>query len=203
MRAAVKAVMKTIALLLTGPLALVERLARLLVGKDVLFAGQAELLSLVPGKTGSYLRNAYYWLTLKECSMDARFLLGAMFTHSEAEVGRRVYVGAHCILGMVRIGDDTLLADHVQVLSGKNQHSFDDPKIPIQQQPQKFEQVKIGKNVWVGTCAVIMADVGDDSVIGAGSIVTRPIPAGMIAVGSPAKVIRRRTQAEVSNGQAG
>jgi len=197
-----KAIVHAVALLMVLPFALLERGARALARRDVFFAGQAEFFSLFPGKTGSYLRNAYYFLTLDKCPLHLRFLLGTMFTHSEAEIGERVYCGAHCLIGMAKIGDDTLLADHVYVLSGRHQHGTTDPAAAIQDQPQSFKQVSIGKNVWIGTNTVIMADVGDDCVIGAGSVVTRPIPAGSVAVGNPARVIRSRATDPTTNDTA-
>lgn len=193
MKTVIKAIVHGIALLLVLPFALLEKAARALAGRDVFFAGQAEFFSLFPGKAGSYLRNAFYFLTLQRCPLHLRFLLGTMFTHSEAQLGERVYFGAHCIIGMAKIGDDTLLADHVYVLSGRHQHGTTDSAAPIQDQPQTFTQVTIGKNVWIGTNSVIMADVGDDCIIGAGSVVVRPIPSGSVAVGNPAKVIRSRS----------
>jgi virginiamycin A acetyltransferase len=193
MKALVKSVVTAIALLLVLPFALLEKLARSMVGHDVFFAAQGELFSLLPGKTGSYLRNAFYHLTLRQCPLNLRLLLGTMFTHSDVEIGQRVYFGAHCLVGMARIGDDCLFADHVYVLSGRHQHGTADPSLPIQQQPQRFQVITIGRNVWIGTNSVIMADVGDDCIIGAGSVVTRPIASGSVAVGNPARVIRSRS----------
>jgi acetyltransferase-like isoleucine patch superfamily enzyme len=50
----------------------------------------------------------------------------------------------------------------------------------------------IGSNVWLGAAAVVLpgVSVGDDSIIGAGSVVTRDIPSGVVAVGSPCRVVR-------------
>jgi virginiamycin A acetyltransferase len=193
-----KSIASGIALILVSPLVLLERTARALAGRDVFFVAQGEFLGLFPGKTGSYLRNAFYYCTLRKCPLNLRLIFGSMFTHSEAEIGERVYFGAHCIIGMANIGDDSLLADHVYVLSGGHQHGTADGSVTIQGQPQEFVQISIGKNVWIGTNSVIMADVGDDCVIGAGSVVTRPIPPGTVAVGSPARVIRSRTNEAAS-----
>ena len=57
-----------------------------------------------------------------------------------------------------------------------------------------FQPVKIGKWVWVGACSTILAGItiGDKSVIGAGSIVTKDIPSDSVAVGNPAKIIKKR-----------
>ena len=52
--------------------------------------------------------------------------------------------------------------------------------------------VSVGSNVWIGAAAVVLpgVSVGDDSIIGAGSVVTRDIPSGVVAVGSPCRVVR-------------
>lgn len=52
--------------------------------------------------------------------------------------------------------------------------------------------VHIGENVWVGAGAVILpgVSIGNDSVIGAGSVVTKDIPANVVAVGNPCRVLR-------------
>jgi acetyltransferase-like isoleucine patch superfamily enzyme len=51
-----------------------------------------------------------------------------------------------------------------------------------------FTRIRIGRNAWIGNSAVVMADVGDNGVIGAGSVVVKPIPADSVAVGNPAMV---------------
>jgi acetyltransferase-like isoleucine patch superfamily enzyme len=185
-----KAMVKSVAACLVAPLGFSERFARRIMGHDVFFEVHGELLCLVPGKTGRYLRNAYYWMTLKSCPFDCCFLLGSAFTHSGTKVGHRVYLGSFSQVGLATIGDDTLLGDHVHVLSGKKQHSFAGAKRTIQEGPQEFAHIEIGSNCWLGTNSVIMADVGSDCVIGAGSVVTRGGPKNSIAVGNPARVTR-------------
>jgi acetyltransferase-like isoleucine patch superfamily enzyme len=56
--------------------------------------------------------------------------------------------------------------------------------------------VGIGANCWIGASAIVMAAVGEGSTIGAGSIVTKAIPARVIAAGNPARVLRSLDQAE-------
>src|SRR5438105_12265658 len=108
LRRGAKAVTIGMALFLVAPFAGLERLLRMWLNRDVLFAGQGEVLSLVPAKAGRYLRNAYYYLTLDNCPLDCCFMMGVTFTHSEAKVGHRVYIGAYSLIGMVTIGDDTM-----------------------------------------------------------------------------------------------
>ncbi len=188
-RATFKRMLYGIALVLVLPLAGTEIIARRIAGRDVWFSMHGEILSILPGKTGWILRNAYLHLTLARCPLDCCFLFGVLFTHSEAEIGERVYIGARSIVGMARIGDDAMLSDQVQVLSGSYQHGTASG-VRFQEQDQIFKVVNVGRNVWIGANAVVMADVGDNSVIGAGSVVTRSIPADSVAVGAPARVIR-------------
>ena len=190
LRQAVKWIVMASAIVIVAPFAAMERLLRALFKRDVLFAGQGEVLSLVPAKFGRYLRNAYYHFTLRKCPLDCCFMMGVTFTHSEAEVGHRIYIGAYSLIGMVDIGDDTMISDHVYVLSGKNQHGTSNPSLPFQQQPQSFIAISIGKNTWIGANAVVMADVGSQCVVGAASVVTHKIPDFSVAVGTPARVIK-------------
>jgi acetyltransferase-like isoleucine patch superfamily enzyme len=78
------------------------------------------------------------------------------------------------------------------ITAGKNQHKFDFRDKLIRLQGGEFHRVRIGRDCWIGNGAIIMADVGEGSVIAAGSVVTKPIPPYSIAVGSPARVIGER-----------
>jgi acetyltransferase-like isoleucine patch superfamily enzyme len=111
-------------------------------------------------------------------------------------------VGPYCCLGEVTLEDDVLLGSHVSITNGAAQHGIERLDIPIREQPGTWPRVTIGKDSWIGDRAVVMADVGKHCVIGAGSVVTTPIPDYAIAVGVPARVIRFR-QANVSATSAG
>jgi len=157
---------------------------------ELVFAFGAQSFSLLPGLPGSYLRNAYYRMTLQKCSPTSRIEFGVCFAHPQATVGNGVFIGSNCILGRTKIGDRTQIGSAVQILSGGKQHKrAADGKI---QGAEKgvFESVSIGADCWIGAAAIVMADVGEGSTIGAGSVVVHPIPAGCVAVGSPARVIR-------------
>jgi acetyltransferase-like isoleucine patch superfamily enzyme len=93
---------------------------------------------------------------------------------------------------MARIEEHVTIGSNVDILSGTRQHSFEDLDRPIQEQAGIFEPVRIGRNSWIGNSTVIMADVASDCVVGAGSVVARPIPERSIAVGNPARVVRSR-----------
>ena len=91
----------------------------------------------------------------------------------------------------VHIGNNVLTANNVYI--SDNLHSYEDINIPIIKQPVKFKkQVIIGNGAWVGeNVCIIGASIGNNSVIGANSVVTRDIPDFCVAVGSPARVIKK------------
>jgi virginiamycin A acetyltransferase len=189
MKRVLKHIVHAIAIALISPLAASERLARRLLARDVWFVAHGEALSILPGKLGYFIRNAYYFMTLRRGTMNCLISFGTYFTHSQAELGNAVYVGTRCLIGLVTIEDGVLLADHVQVLSGGRQHVSSEPM---------FTRVQIGRSTWVGSGAIVMADVGEHCIIGAGSVVTKPIPDFSVAVGNPARVIRSNVPARVT-----
>jgi acetyltransferase-like isoleucine patch superfamily enzyme len=192
LRSVVRAALVAVAVVLTAPLWLPARLqARLSGGKGV-FTGCSELLSLVPGLPGVYLRRGFYRLCLDACALDCHIGFGTTLAHPQVRIGRGVYVGNRCTLGQVVLDDHATIGSNVDVLSGRHQHHFGRRDTPIQEQGGTFSPVRIGRNCWVGNSAVVMADVGDDCVIGAGSVVVKPVPAGAVAVGNPATVKRWR-----------
>ena len=107
------------------------------------------------------------------------------------ELGDRVFMNYNCVLldcNRIVIGDDTLLAPGVQIMTA---YHPTDPDL----RKRKYEaasEVAIGDNVWIGAGAIICPGVtiGSNTTIGAGSVVTRDIPEGTIAVGNPCRVIR-------------
>jgi virginiamycin A acetyltransferase len=149
-----------------------------------------------PGILGDYLRIAWYRLTLAECSMESRISFGSFFSTPEAHVARGVYIGSYCILGRVTIGERTQIASGVQILSGARQHARDRQGRITGSAEGVFQPVRIGADCWIGAAAIVMADVGDGTTIGAGAVVTKPIPPGVVAAGNPARVIRQAVPAE-------
>jgi acetyltransferase-like isoleucine patch superfamily enzyme len=131
-------------------------------------------------------------MSLDSFGWDCTIEFGTWIAHRRVSIGRCVYVGGRCTLGMCSIGDHTLIGSNVDILAGRYTHRFDDLSKPICEQDHVFRQVRIGRNAWIGNSAVVMDDVGDDTIIGAGSVVVKPIPAGTIAVGNPCIVKKER-----------
>jgi acetyltransferase-like isoleucine patch superfamily enzyme len=198
MKRALKALVNGLALLLVLPTVLLYRLGSLILGPEGVFPGWSQAISLLPGLSGAYLRRAFYKMVLPRCGDDSFISFGSVFSHSTAEVGRMVYVGAYCCLGDVTLEDDVLLGSQVSIMNGGSQHGIERLDVPIREQPGAWPRITIGRDTWIGDRAVVLADVGSHCVIGAGSLVTKPIPDFAIAVGVPAKVIRFRNQPELS-----
>ena len=95
-----------------------------------------------------------------------------------------------CVKKVV-IGKNVLTADRVYI--SDNLHKFSNPNIPILQQGIFVKnEVKIGEGSWIGeNVCIIGASVGKNSIIGANSVVTNDIPDYSIAVGAPARVIKK------------
>lgn len=107
-------------------------------------------------------------------------------------VGEYTRIGLHnTIIGPVSIGNHVNLAQNV-VVSGLN-HNFQNPDIPIDRQGISTSLVTIGDDIWIGANTTVIAGVsiGKHSVIGAGSVVTKDIPDYCVAVGNPARIIKR------------
>lgn len=110
-------------------------------------------------------------------------------------VGKHFYCNYDCVFldcGNITIGDDVMLGPKV-ALYGVNH--------PIDPQIRKYHQdfplpITIGSNVWIGGSTVVCpgASIGDNTVIGAGSVVTGAIPANVVAAGNPCRVIRPITE---------
>jgi len=107
-------------------------------------------------------------------------------------IGDESRVGLHnTIIGPVTIGSHVIMAQGV-VVSGLN-HTYTDPKMLIERQQVTTQVIEIEDDVWVGANVVITAGVhiGKHSVIGAGSVVTGDIPSYSVALGTPARVVKR------------
>ncbi|NKC12968.1 MAG: acyltransferase [Gammaproteobacteria bacterium] len=155
------------------------------------FLHASESIGKVPGLWGIYCRQAFYRATLYSCGQDCYFGWLSTFSIAEARVGRNVYLGRRCSIGFADIGDHVMLADGVQILSGGREHGLATGSGEThQEQAREFRRVTIGEGAWLGTNCIIMADVGAHAVVGAGAVVTKPVPPYGIAVGIPAKVLR-------------
>jgi virginiamycin A acetyltransferase len=184
-RKAVKIAAQGLSLLIALPFAALTVFGRV----SSIFQGIGQLVALVPGLPGDYLRVAFYYLTLRNCSLQSRVSFGTLFSRSSASVGKGVYIGAYCTLGACEIGERTQIASHVQILSGRHQHKRGTDHRIMGATSDDFTSVTIGADCWIGAAAIVMADVGAQTTIGAGAIVTRAVPSNVVAVGNPASTL--------------
>ena len=190
-QAMIKKIAQTITVILILPIYIVFRLLAL-VNKNDAFVSSSQFMSLLPGKTGSYLRNSFYTLTMTKCEQGVVFSFGTLFSQVDTEIEAGTYIGPQCNIGSCKIGQDCLLGSGVHILSGKNQHNIESTDIPIRQQGGRFEKITIGQDTWIGNNSVVMADIGNKCVIAAGSVVVHPVADNMVVAGNPAIVIKER-----------
>lgn len=107
-------------------------------------------------------------------------------------IGDRTKIGlSNTIIGPVTIGNDIRLAQNI-TLSGLN-HNYEDVSRPIHIQGVSTAPITIGDGTWIGANVVVLAGVtiGKNCVIAAGSVVTKDIPSYAVAVGNPARVLKK------------
>lgn len=163
-------------------------------GATAALSGWAQAVSLLPGLSGQYLRRAFYRWVLTHCGEDSVVSFGTVFSHPGVEIGKSAYIGCYCCIGDVTMEDDVLIGSHVSIMNGNKQHGIERLDIPVREQPGEWPRVTIGRDSWVGDRAVVMANVGEHCVVGAGSVVTKPVPDYAIVVGVPARIVGWRKE---------
>lgn len=183
------------ATVLVAPALMSFRIRSLVIGRDRALEGSSQMFALLPGIAGQYLRRAFLARVLQGCHRSATIEFGTIFSQTGARIDERVYIGPRCHLGLVHLERDVLLAAGVHVSSGGQTHGTGEIAVPIRDQEGTRTLVRIGAGSWIGSAAVVMAEVGRDTIVGAGAVVTRPLPDRVVAGGVPARVLRSRDAA--------
>jgi len=111
-------------------------------------------------------------------------------------MGRCVQIGSNCFIGAgpggLIIGDDVLISPNCTILTGN--YKYDRLGVPLPEQGAVNQGVRIGNRVWLGANSVVLAgaEIGDDVIVAAGSVVSGRIAEHSIIQGNPAKVIFTR-----------
>jgi maltose O-acetyltransferase len=177
---------------------------RMLAG-DLYIANDPELAE--HSLRASELMNAYNATSALNPDERRRLLtelLGAVGDGTEirppfyVDYGKHIRIGARTFanfglvaldVAAITVGDDVQIGTNVQLLT---------PTHPVEPEPRraKWEAAKpitIGDNVWLGSGTIVLpgVTVGENTVVGAGSVVVRDVPANVVAVGNPARIVRR------------
>jgi acetyltransferase-like isoleucine patch superfamily enzyme len=171
---------------------LVWPLAMICRRSDILFRTVSEALSIVPYILGVILRGAFYRFALRGCGRNVLIEFGTIFIYSDVVVGDNVLIGKYNTIHHCDFGDYVLTAEGCSFLSGSAYHRFDRTDIPMALQGGRKKRIAIGTDCWIGAQAVVMEDVGAGAIVGAGSVVTKPVPPLTIVAGNPARILRRR-----------
>ena len=163
-----------------------------ILGRDRALEGSTQAFALVPGLIGQYLRRAFLARTLAHCASSATIEFGTIFSAVGTRIDEHVYIGPYGSIGLVHFEPNVLVGPAVCVPSGRLTHGIADPSVPIRDQPGHREIVRIGAGAWIGSAAVVMADVGRDTIVGAGAVVAAPTPDNVVVGGVPARVLRTR-----------
>ncbi len=165
---------------------------------------------LGPDMLGTHWR-LYFKSTMREicCKKFKEFGLGAEFRPGAyAEACSKIVIGRNVVIrpgsflfadpseggGGICIEDDVLIGPAVHVYT--NNHAFSDLTMPIIDQgypePTNQDSVNLRRGAWIGASCIILpgVTVGENAVVGAGSVVTRNVPPYSVAVGNPARIIR-------------
>lgn len=154
--------------------------------------------SLIPGEIGVYLRRRYFRKHFKQYGEEIIISHHVtLYNPQKMIVGDRVHISGYAHInagGGITIGDNSGIGPYAKIFSVN--HDLDSQDKFWHHTWKPGEPVRIGKDVWIGSAAIILpgVSIGDGAIIGAGAVVTKDIPPYSMAVGNPAKVIRSRTK---------
>lgn len=151
-------------------------------------------LKWIPGRLGSFLRVKL--LPIGGVGSSAYIFEGVQIDKpSKLIMGNRVSLNRGTTInagGGVFLGDDVLIGPNVIIYS--QNHAYGARDLRINSQGYSFGSVNIGDDVWIGAGVIVLPGVtiGKGTVVGAGSVVTKPLPEYTLCVGNPARPVRPR-----------
>lgn len=158
-----------------------------------------DVMSVLPGLPGAYLRRAYYCWTLESCSSRCHIGFGTIFAHRQATVEDSVYLGTYSLLGSVLLRRACLIGSRASIISGGAQHQRNSAGEWLPAKAENLQCVEIGTNAWLGEACLVAADVGPGAMVAAGSVVTRNVPRNVMVAGNPARFVKKLNEPEMSD----
>lgn len=191
MRAIVKNIYSVIIMLLALPFGLFFIVAGKLAALCGAYSDLSIIVSRFPFMFGEKVRFLYYKGTLKHLGNGVVFKYGSFCQYPNASIGDRVLIGYYNAVGEITMGNDIIIGGFVNFISGTSQHSFEDDSQTISEQKSAGRtMITIGSDVWIGSNAVIAANVGSRCVVGAGAVLVKPATDRGVYGGNPAKLIK-------------
>jgi acetyltransferase-like isoleucine patch superfamily enzyme len=179
---------RLIALPFVFPLVL---LAKLTSESGFRFAAQA--LSQVPFGLGEIVRYDFYRCTLRHCGKNVFIGFGTVINYCSISLGDNVLIGPYNTIHHCDFGSDVMTAEACCFLSGSKYHTYSRTDIPMTRQGGRLKGIRVGSDVWIGAHSVIMEDIGDGAIVGAGAVVTKRVEPYAIVAGNPARDIGQRS----------
>jgi virginiamycin A acetyltransferase len=191
-RRALKATFDVVGIALMSPLGACCALERRVAPRsERVFNTCAQTVALLPGLPGMILRRGFYRLALDSCARDCFIGFGVIFTHRAVVIETDVYVGPYALIASSRLREGCLIGSRASILSGGGLHALGPSGRWLPADMSKMVQIEIGAGAWIGEGAIIIADLGPGAMAAAGSVVTTPVPARVLAAGNPARMIRK------------
>ena len=166
----------------------------------LLYYGFARFLPVSVSRMGGTSRKIRYHICkhiFKSCGKDVNIERMADFGNGyEIEIGDRSGIGINChVPNDIKIGTDVLMGPNVHILVNHT-HNYDRVDIPIIEQGghKVTRRTIIGDDVWIGRQVLMISgkQIGNHTIIGAGSVVSKDVPDYVIAAGNPIRIIKQR-----------
>jgi acetyltransferase-like isoleucine patch superfamily enzyme len=168
------------------PMALVSRLS------DFLFLTCSQSLAMVPYALGTSMRYEFYKFSLTKCGSNVMIGFGTVFLYRDVEIGDNVLIGMYNTVHHCDFRSYTLTAEGCRFLSGAHYHHFKTREKPMALQGGALRRISVGPDSWVGSNAVVMANVAEGAIVAAGAVVTKDVESYAIVGGVPAVKLRDR-----------
>lgn len=168
------------------PLALLSRVS------DLIFLFCSQFFAFLPYLVGTIVRYEFYRFSLRSCGKNVMIGFGTVFIYRDIEIGDNVLIGMYNTIHHCDFGSYVLTAEGCRFLSGSQYHHFDRTDIPMALQGGSLTRITVADDVWVGSNAVVMANLEEGSVVAAGAVVVDDVDSYAVVGGVPASVLKYR-----------